>query len=194
MPINALRKSGAKMSLQEARERVEKLRRMAASNNPHEASVAAERLKAFDVHAARAPRSAQSEDLPDATEPATNAETAGTATPHNAVTVLDEWPVIPYRDLGELEVEQPPAKSSVNWDVLHAELLERAHNIGAHAIINIQIKGTRQQKILAGTALKYLTPQEILDRQAATKLEDDEKAYIEAQKERRDEDWAPPVG
>ena len=194
MPINALRKPGAKMSLQEARERVEKLKRMAASNNPHEASVAAERLKAFDVHAARMPRSAQLEDTPDATEPIPNTEEAGTASPHNAVKVLDELPVIPYRDLGELEVEQPSAKSRVNWDVLHAELLERAHNIGAHAIIDIQIKGTIQQKILTGTALKYLTPQEILDKQAANKLEDDEKAYLEAQKERRDEDWAPPVG
>ncbi len=194
MPINALRKSGAKMSLQEALERVEKLKRMAASNNTHEASVAAERLKVFDVHTARASRSAQSEDTLDTTEPTTNTETAGTAAPHDTVNVLDELPVIPYRELGELEVEQPPAKSLVNWDILHAELLERAHAIGAHAIINIQIKGTIQQKILTGTALKYLTPQEILDIQAANKLENDEKAYREAQKERRDEDWAPPVG
>ena len=182
------------MSLQEALERVEKLKRMAASHNPHEASVASERLRAFDVHTARAPRSAQSEDMPDAAESATDTEATGPAPPHGAVTVLDELPVIPYRELGELEVEQPPAKAPVNWDVLHAELLERAHHIGAHAIINIQIKGTIQQKILTGTALKYLTPQEILDRQAETKLEDDENAYIEAQKERRDEDWAPPVG
>ena len=182
------------MSLQEALERVEKLKRMAASNNPHEASVAAERLKAFDVHAAHTSRSAQPEGTPDATEQRTNTEATGTASPHDAVKVLDEWPVIPYRELGELEVEQPPSKSLVNWDVLHAELLERAHNIGAHAIINIQTKGTIRQKILTGMVLKYLTPQEILDKQAATKLEDDEKAYLEAQKERRDEDWAPPVG
>ncbi len=194
MPINALRKPGAKMSLQEAVERIEKLQRMAASHNPHEASVAAERLKAFDVNTARAPRTAQSEGGPDATESITNTEATGTVSPADAVKVLDEFPVIPYRELGELEVEQPPEKSSVNWDVLHEELLERAHNIGAHAIINIQIKGTIQQKILTGTALKYLTPQEILDIQAANKLENDEKAYLEAQKERRDEDWAPPVG
>ena len=102
--------------------------------------------------------------------------------------------MIPYKELGELEVEQPPETSSMNWDVLHAELLERAQQIGANAIINIQIKGTIQQKILTGMALKYLSPQEILDIQAANKLEEDEKAYKEAQKERRDEDWAPPVG
>ncbi len=194
MPINVLRKPGAKMSMQEACERVDKLKRMAASNNPHEASVAAERLKAFDAHAARTPRSAQSEGTPDATEPIPGTETAETTFPRDAVKVLDEWPVIPYRELGELEVEQPPETSSVNWDVLHRELLERTHTIGGHAIINIQIKGTIQQKILTGTALQYLTPQEILERQAANKLEDDEKAYLEAQKERRDEEWAPPVG
>lgn len=182
------------MSLQEALERVDKLKRMAASSNPHEASVAAERLQTFDINTARLPRAARAEGTPDATESTAGTETAGTASPGNAIKVLDELPVVPYLELGELEVEQPPEKSSVNWDVLHAELLERAHHIGAHAIINIQIKGTIQRKILMGTALKYLTPQEILERQAANKLEDDEKAYLEAQKERRDEEWAPPVG
>ena len=187
MPINELRKPGAKMSLKEALERVEKLKRMAASSNPHEAAVAAARLKAFDVDAARTPQPKDAE-----TGPATRPET-GESGPQK-VEVLDELPVIPYKDLGELEVEQPPETSSVNWDVLHAELLERAQQIGANAIIDIQIKGTIQQKILTGTALKYLSPQEILDIQAANKLDDDEKAYYEAQKERRDEDWAPPVG
>lgn len=185
MPINALRKPGAKMSLKEALERVEKLKRMAASSNPHEAAVAAARLKAFDVNAARTPQ-------PKDFDPVPMTET-GEGGPQK-VEVLDEFPVIPYKELGELEVEQPPETSSVNWDVLHAELLERAQQIGAHAIINIQIKGTIQQKILTGTALKYLSPQEILDIQAANKLDEDEKAYHEAQKERRDEDWAPPVG
>lgn len=187
MPINELRKPGAKMSLKEALERVEKLKRMAASSNPHEAAVAAARLKAFDVDAARTPQPKDVETGPSAAP-----ETGESG--HQKVEVLDELPVIPYKDLGELEVEQPPETSSVNWDVLHAELLERAQQIGANAIIDIQIKGTIQQKILTGTALKYLSPQEILDIQAANKLDDDEKAYREAQKERRDEDWAPPVG
>ncbi len=194
MPINALRKPGAKMSLREAQERVEKLKRMAASSNPHEASVAAGRLNVFDVTAACAPQSARSGDTSETAEPIPGADTADPASPHDAIEVLDAWPVIPYRELGELEVEQPPEHSLVNWDVLHAELVERAHHIGAHAIINIQIKGTIRRKILTGTALKYLTPQEILDRQAANQLDNDEQAYREAQKERRDEEWAPPVG
>ena len=187
MPINALRKPGARMSLKEALERIEKLNRMAASSNPHEAAVATARLKAFDVNAARTPQANDSEPGPT-TEPAEGGPT------NQKVEVLDELPVIPYKELGELEVEQAPDVSSVNWDVLHAELLDRAQQIGAHAIIDIQIKGTVRQKILTGTALKYLSPQEILDVQAANKLDEDEKAYREAQKERRDEDWAPPVG
>ncbi|MYD31326.1 MAG: hypothetical protein F4X01_06995 [Nitrospira sp. SB0661_bin_20] len=187
MPINALRKPGAKMSLKEALERADKLKRMAASSNPTDAAVAAARLRAFDVDAARAP---QSKDVKF--EPATIME-PGEHGPQK-IEVLDELPVIPYKELGELEVEQAPDTSSVNWDVLHAELLERAQQIGAHAVIDIQIKGTIQQKILTGMALKYLSPQEILDVQAANKLDEDEKAYYEAQKERRDEDWAPPVG
>ncbi|MCY4614010.1 MAG: hypothetical protein OXB94_10385 [Nitrospira sp.] len=187
MPINALRKPGAKMSLKEALERVEKLKRMAASSNPHEAAVATARLKAFDVDAARTPQ-------PKDTEPMPLTETGESGPSNQKVEILDELPVIAYKELGELEVEQPPDTPSVNWDVLHAELLERAQQIGANAIIDIQIKGTIQQKILTGMALKYLSPQEILDIQAANKLDDDEKAYREAQKERRDEDWAPPVG
>ena len=175
------------MSLKEALERVEKLKRMAASSNPHEAAVATARLKAFDVNAARAPQSRDAEPVPIA-EPGENGPAAQT------IEVLDEWPVIPYKELGELEIEQSPDAPSVNWDVLHAELLDRAQQIGAHAVINIQIKGTIRQKILAGTALKYLSPQEILDIQAANRMDEDEKAYREAQKERRDEDWAPPVG
>lgn len=187
MPINALRKPGAKMSLKEALERAEKLKRMAASSNPNEAAVAAARLKAFDVDTARSPQSKEAKF-----EPTTVMEPGEHG--HQKVEVLDELPVIPYKELGELEVEQAPDTSSVNWDVLHAELLERAQQIGAHAVIDIQIKGTIQQKILTGMALKYLSPQEILDIQAANKLDEDEKAYHEAQKERRDEDWAPPVG
>lgn len=190
MPINALRKPGAKMSLKEALERAEKLKRMAASSNPHEAASAAARLNAFDIHAARAP---QPQGSTHATASPRTQRFEDEPSTHR-VDVLDEWPVIPYKELGELEVVQLPEHSSVNWDVLHAELLERAQRIDADAVIHIRIKGTIRQKILTGTALKYLTPQEILDVQAANKLEDDEKAYREAQKERRDEDWAPPVG
>lgn len=190
MPINALRKPGAKMSLKEALERAEKLKRMAASSNPHEAASAAARLNAFDIHAARAP---QPQGSTHATASPRTQRFEDEPSTHT-VDVLDEWPVIPYKELGELEVVQLPEHSSVNWDVLHAELLERAQRINANAVIHIQIKGTIRQKILTGTALKYLTPQEILDVQAANKLEEDEKAYREAQKERRDEDWAPPVG
>ena len=190
MPINALRKPGAKMSLKEALERAEKLKRLAASSNPHEAASAAARLNAFDIHAARAP---QPQGSTHATASPRTQRFEDEPSTHR-VDVLDEWPVIPYKELGELEVVQLPEHSSVNWDVLHAELLERAQRIDADAVIHIRIKGTIRQKILTGTALKYLTPQEILDVQAANKLEDDEKAYREAQKERRDEDWAPPVG
>ena len=71
-------------------------------------------------------------------------------------------PSFPTRNWGNWEVEQPPETSSMNWDVLHAELLERAQQIGAHAIINIQTKGTIRQKILTAMVLKYLSPQEIL--------------------------------
>jgi hypothetical protein len=57
MAVNALRKKGAKMSLQEALERVEKLKKLAQSSNQHEAALATLRLKSFDVNAARAPKS-----------------------------------------------------------------------------------------------------------------------------------------
>ena len=56
MPVNVLRKKGARMSLQEAQDRVEKLKRLAESSNPHEAALAAMRLENFDVEVARAPR------------------------------------------------------------------------------------------------------------------------------------------
>ena len=90
MPINALRKPGAKMSLKEALERVEKLKRMAASSNPHEAAVASARLKAFDVNAARAPQSKDSETVPIT-------ETGVNGPSNRKVEVLDELPVIPYK-------------------------------------------------------------------------------------------------
>ncbi|MCA9420881.1 MAG: hypothetical protein KC592_07675, partial [Nitrospira sp.] len=60
--------------------------------------------------------------------------------------------------------------------------------------IHIQLKGTTEQKVLGATALKYLTPKEVLEIQQSTALEDAEKAYKEAQKERLDEDLAPGIG
>ena len=183
MPVNMLRKHGARMSLQEALDRVEKLKRLSTSSNPHEAALAAMRLKSFDVNAARSPRvdpsfsaGASEEEGLDADQP---------------VEILDEWPQIPYETLGELEAHQPPGKGKVNWDELHFELLKIASRKGADALIHIQLKGTADQKILAATALKFLTPKEVLDIQQAKALEMEEKAYFEAQKERRDEASAP---
>ena len=182
MPVNVLRKRGARMSLQEALDRVEKLKRLSESSNPHEAAVAALRLKSFDVNAARAPRPpdqpTQDEDrLPD-----------------KPVLVLDEFPDTPYREIEQLEVRQDPQKKDVNWDELHFELMEKAKNIGADAILNFQLKGTTTQKSLCATALHFLNPKEISELQEATKLEDEEKAHVLAQKERRDEDTAPGYG
>ena len=64
----------------------------------------------------------------------------------------------------------------------------------ADALIHIQLKGTADQKILGATALKYLTPKEILEVQQSHALENEEKAYQESLKERRDEDTAPDIG
>ncbi|HBP90711.1 MAG: hypothetical protein KC592_17320 [Nitrospira sp.] len=186
MPVNALRKPGARMSLQEALERVEKLKRLSQSSNPHEAALAAMRLKDFDVEVARTPRS----------EPAP--ETAPTSEDHSGlnkvVEILDEAPAVPYETLDEIEVEQDPDKSKVNWDELHFALVKKAQRMGADALIHIELKGTAGQKVLGATALKYLTPREILEIQQSTALEDAEKAYRESQKERLDEDLAPGIG
>ena len=186
MPVNALRKKGARMSLQEALERVEKLRRLSQSSNQHEAALAAMRLKNFDVERARAPRS----------EPA--AEEASTVEEHfplnKDIEILDEIPIVPHETLDEIEVGQSTDKPKVNWDELHFSLLKKAQSIGADALINIQLKGTADQKVLGATALKYLTPKEVFEIQQATALEEAEKAYHQAQKERRDEDTAPGIG
>jgi hypothetical protein len=186
MPVNALRKNGARMSLQEALERVEKLKRLSQSSNPHEAALAAMRLKNFDVEVARAPR----------TEPV--AEEAFTSDEHRhspkPIEILDEVPIVPYETLEEIEVGQPQDKSKVNWDELHFALIKKAQNIGADALIHIQLKGTVDQKVLGATALKYLTPKEVFEIQKTTAMEEAEKAYHLAQKERRDEDTAPGIG
>lgn len=171
------------MSLQEALDRVEKLRRLSGSSNPHEAALAAMRLKNFDVNVAR---SARIEPSPAAG----GSDEEGVDSDH-PVEILDDWPEVPYETMGELEAVQPQGKTKVNWDELHFELLKIASRKGADALINIQLKGTADQKILGATALKYLTPKELLDIQQAKALEMEEKAYFEAQKERRDEASAP---
>ena len=179
MPVNMLRKHGARMSLQEALDRAEKLKRLSSSSNPHEAALAAMRLKSFDVNVARAARI----DSSVADEESTDVD--------HPVEILDDVPEVPYETIGELEAHQPQGKAKVNWDELHFELLKIAARKGADALINVQLKGTVDQKILAATALKYLTPKEVLDIQQSKALEMEEKAYFEAQKERRDEASSP---
>lgn len=186
MPVNALRKKGARMSLQEALERVEKLKRLSQSSNPHEAALAAMRLKSFDVEAARAPRTA----------PVVEEISVQEEIPHlqKTIEILDEAPSVPYETLDVIEVRQPSDKPKVNWDKLHFALIQKAQHVGADALINIQLKGTADQKVLGATALKYLTPKEVFEIQQATVMEEAEKNYHQAQKERRDEDTAPGIG
>lgn len=186
MPVNALRKKGARMSLQEALERVEKLKRLSQSSNSHEAALAAMRLKNFDVEVARSPRVE-----PVAVEPATSEENPDS---NKVIEILDEMPIVPYETMDEIEVGQSPDTPKVNWDELHFALIKKAQSIGADALIHIQLKGTADQKVLGATALKYLTPKEVFEIQQAKALEEAEKAYHQAQKERRDEDTAPGIG
>jgi len=186
MPVNVLRKKGARMSLQEALDRIEKLKRLAQSSNPHEAALASLRLKTFNVNAARAPKGETVQDH--------DTKQAENSLPDNVVEVLDEFPAEPHREIGEIEVRQSPEKSTVNWDALHFELIEKAQKNGADAIVNIQLKGTADQKILSATALQFLNPLEILELERGKKVEEDEKVISMAAKERRDEDTAPGIG
>ncbi len=185
MPVNVLRKKGARMSLQEALDRVEKLKRLSRSSNPHEAALAGLKLKTFDVNAARAPKEDPLQS--DGAMPADYAD------PDNVVEVLDEFPEEPYVEIGEIEVRQSPEQTKVNWDTLHFELIEYAQKKGADVLVNIQLKGTTDQKVLSGMALRYLSPNEILELEKGKKVEEDEEAISLAQKERRDEDSAPPI-
>ena len=185
MPVNVLKKKGARMSLHEAQERVEKLKNLMQSSNPHESALAEARLKVFDIHEARYPKK---EKTPSATVGAGEP----THSP-NAIEVLDEVPERPHHELGTVEVEQPSNQKKIDWDQMHAELRERAKQIGADVLVNIHLKGTVKQRILCATALRYLTPVEIETIKQQTKYEDDEKAYYEEQKERRDEANAPPI-
>jgi hypothetical protein len=186
MPVNALRKKGARMSLQEALDRVGKLERLSHSSNQHEAALAAMRLKSFDVETARAPRV---ETVVDDT-----AIRGDNLNADKHVEILEEAPGVPYETMDEICVEQNPEKPKVNWDELHFELIKKAQMMGADALLHIQMKGTPSQKILGATALKYLTPMEILEIEKSQFLEKDEKAYEESLKERRDQDTAPGIG
>lgn len=118
MPVNALRKFGARMSLQEALERMEKLK-LTHNSNEHEAALAALRLKTFDIHAARAPR---------VEEPTATSTPISEAPPNNdrPIPILDALPDVPYETLDELEAHQLPDKKTVNWDELHVILLQKA--------------------------------------------------------------------
>ena len=185
MPVNVLRKKGARMSLQEALDRVEKLKRLTESSNPHEAALAELRLKTFDVNAARSPKRE--------TKSGDDQALGENPLPDIPVDVLDELPEFPYREIGELEACQASQKKKVNWDELHFELLEKAKRIGAHAIVNIQLLGTVEQKILAATAIKYLNPKEVMELKELTRLDDEEKVHKEAQQERLDENMAPGI-
>jgi hypothetical protein len=110
------------------------------------------------------------------------------------IEILEEAPVIPFETMDEIAVEQSSEKSKVNWDELHFELIKKAQMMGADALLRIQMKGTASQKVLGATALKYLTPMEILEIERSQFLEKDEKAYEESVKERRDQDTAPGIG
>lgn len=185
MPVNALRKPGARMSLQEALERVEKLRRLTQSSNEHEAALAAMRLKTFDVDAARAPRVEEARAEPVPTKDESSEEPC--------IPVLDALPDVPYETLDELEAHQPPDKTNVNWDELHTVLLQKAQALGADGVANIQLKGTPNNKILGGTAFRYLTAQDLFEIDQAFAVENEEEAIQMEAKERRDEYYAPPI-
>jgi len=189
MPINALRKPGARMSLQEALDRVEKLKRLTQSSNEHEAALAALRLKSFDIDAARAPRTIAEE--PEAPQPPVMEEFVPVA---KKIEILDTFPEVPYETLEELEAHQPSDKSQVNWDELHFILLEMARKTGADAVLNLQLKGTVSQKCLAATAIRYLTAQDLFEIDQANAEEKEEELLQMEAKERRDENTAPGIG
>ena len=173
------------MSLQEAQDRVAKLKNLAQSSNPHEAELATAHLNMFDMEKVRYPKREE--------EPVQSNAKGEIHRSASAVEVLDDVPERPHHDLGVVEVEQPEKQKKVDWEALHAELRERAQEIGADVLVNIHLKGTVKQRILCATALRFLTPVELDEIKQSTKYEDDEKAYLEEQKERRDESFAPPI-
>lgn len=191
MPINALRKNGARMSLQEALDRVEKLKRLMESSNPHEAALAASRLKNFNVSAARFPKSEETQ-----TNEEDNSESASqTGVADRQIEVLAEYPTQPHSPITTLEVHQDAEQSTGNWDDLHFALLEKARQAGADAVVDIQMKGNIKQKVLAGVALKYLNTKELYIDHIPTEaeIEEQEKEKLREEKERRDENLAPEI-
>lgn len=170
MPVNALRKKGAKMSLQEAQEKAQKLERLTRSSNEHEAALAASRLREFDIDAARAAK------------PPSLQETT--------IEILQEHPERPWRQIATLETKQPPDKMGANWDELHFSLIEEAQKVGADAIVDLKMKGTVQNKILAGTAIKYLTSKDLYTLYKPTDKElETQRLHVE--RKLRDENDAP---
>ena len=79
------------------------------------------------------------------------------------IPVLDALPEVPYETLDELEAHQPIEKTAINWDELHVVLLQKARALGADAVANIQLKGTVSKKVLGGTAIRYLTAQDLFE-------------------------------
>ena len=189
MPINALRKPGARMSLQEALDRVEKLKRLSESSNEHEAALAMLRLKAFDIDKARAPRTVKEE------EETPQLQVSDELVPlEKNIDILDDFPEIPYETVDEIEAHQPAEKSHVNWDELHFLLLKMARGVGADAILNLQLRGTVNKKCLVGTAIRYLTAKDLFEIEQAHAQENEEEILQMEAKERRDENTAPGIG
>ena len=81
----------------------------------------------------------------------------------------------------------------MNWDELHAVLLQKARTLGADAVTNIQLKGTVNKKVLGGTAIRYLTSQDLFEIDQAYAKENLEEILQMEAKERRDENFAPPI-
>ena len=195
MPINALRKKGARMSLQEALDRVEKLKRLMESSNPHEAALAESRLKNFNIDAARAPKSEETQTDEETTSEAVPETVPEAGVADKQVEVLTEYPVQPHSPIATLEVHQEARQSRVNWDELHFALVEKARQAGADAIVDIQMKGNPKQKILAGIALKYLNTKDLFIDHVPTEaeIEEQEQEKLREEQERRDENTAPEI-
>ncbi len=188
------------MSLQEAYDRVEKLKRLAESSNPHEAALAADRLQHFDIDAARASKrqGAQTEETEKTEEKESRKDESLTqpSIADKTIDVLDTFPECPYHEISQLEACQDPSQTKANWAELHFALVAQAKNIGADAIVDIQLKGTIQQKVLSGTAIKYLNSKDlyILHTPTDADWDADEEARRQEEKERRDEETAPGIG
>ena len=78
-------------------------------------------------------------------------------------------------------------------DELPAVLLHIARALGADAVANNQFKGTVCQKVLQGKAIRYLTSQDLFEIDQAYAKENMEDILQMEAKERRDENFAPPI-